>query len=578
MLKTVKVPQDFQALFELAEAKVSEFFSEQKASPEKGSIEIHKSRYVLVRGAAFSVEFFQLVRKIFGDKHQNEADVFAASLLYELAHAVGQSDAQNFHETMNLTDPIAKLSAGPIHFAYSGWASVEIMPESTPSPDENFYLVYKHPYSFECDAWLDSDFSTDHPVCIMNAGYSSGWCQKSFGIPLEAREITCRSQGQEDCLFIMAQPQCLDDKICQFIELHPELEISAIDFTAKPQAGSIFNKDDSSFQIEIQQRLLTYARNLEATKKELSQKVELLNKEIEVSTKAKNALLESEQRWRELSNATFDAIIIIQNGLIVDVNRASEAMFSVEHKALLNYSLEELFNHENAQLITKAIENQESKLSNMHLLSNQSEKFVDLQFHDAHFNGLPSTIIAIKDITEQAIAIQRLERLANYDALTGLPNRTRFQRIVNRDLMNSTFNQQHAMLFLDLDNFKSINDSYGHSAGDHLLFEIAKRMTEVVRGDDVICRLGGDEFAIWLSHINNPKTPAIVAQQILSTLTSPIVITHEQIYATFSIGIATYPNDGTDYNDLTRNSDTAMYVAKRQGKNQYQYYTNTKES
>jgi PAS domain S-box-containing protein len=107
---------------------------------------------------------------------------------------------------MNLTDPIAKLAAGPVHFAYTGWAFVDILPESKPSADENFYLIYHHPYSFEADSWLRAKEISDTPVCIMNAGYSSGWCEESFGLPLTAVEVTCKARGDKNCTFIMSPP------------------------------------------------------------------------------------------------------------------------------------------------------------------------------------------------------------------------------------------------------------------------------------------------------------------------------------------------------------------------------------
>jgi len=114
-------------------------------------------------------------------------------ILFDIAYTVGKMDARNFHEKMNLHDPIEKLSAGPIHFSHSGWAFVDIFPESTPSPDENYCLVYDHPFSFESDAWIRAGKAATFPVCVMNAGYSSGWCEASFGIELTAVEIACRA-------------------------------------------------------------------------------------------------------------------------------------------------------------------------------------------------------------------------------------------------------------------------------------------------------------------------------------------------------------------------------------------------
>src|SRR5260221_6299601 len=171
-VKTVSVPESMRELFAAAEEVVSRFFRDRVDDPGRGTIEIHGERYVLLRGAALSVEFFDLVRSLYGPERRADADEFARTILFDLAHAIGRTDARNFHEQMNLTDPIARLSAGPVHFAHAGWAFVDILPESKPSPDADYCLVYDHPYSFESDAWVRNKRHSDVPVCIMNAGYS----------------------------------------------------------------------------------------------------------------------------------------------------------------------------------------------------------------------------------------------------------------------------------------------------------------------------------------------------------------------------------------------------------------------
>ncbi len=117
---------------------------------------------------------------------------------------------------MNLVDPISKLSAGPVHFAYSGWAFVDILPESTPSPNDDYYLIYNHPFSFEADSWMRSGKKSETPVCVMNSGYSSGWCEESFGIPLTAVEVTCKAKGDEHCTFIMSPPERIQEHVNRF--------------------------------------------------------------------------------------------------------------------------------------------------------------------------------------------------------------------------------------------------------------------------------------------------------------------------------------------------------------------------
>ena len=188
-LKTVKVPESIEPLFAQMEPIVADFFASRIFRPEQGTIEIGDERYILIRGAALSIEFFALIQRLFGPGREAEANEFARNMLFDFSHSIGKADAERFHAKMNLQDPIAKLSAGPIHFAHSGWAFVDIFPESTPTPDKNYYLIYDHPYSFEADAWIRHNRKSSTPVCVMNSGYSAGWCEASFGVPLVTVEI-----------------------------------------------------------------------------------------------------------------------------------------------------------------------------------------------------------------------------------------------------------------------------------------------------------------------------------------------------------------------------------------------------
>ncbi|MDC0715272.1 ATP-binding protein [Nannocystis bainbridge] len=223
MLKTVRVPPRFEPLFEQAQEFVGRIFAERSDIPDKGRIEVFGQRYMLVRARAMSVEFFEMVQRLYRDKGQDEALGVARSLLFDIAHAMGLSDANDFAERMHLQDPIARLSAGPIHFSHSGWAFVDISPESRPAPDESFYLLYDHPYSFESDSWIDAGKRPDFPVCVMNAGYSSGWCEASFGVPLVATEILCRAKGDDHCRFIMAHPSRIEGYIDAYLHGQPHL-------------------------------------------------------------------------------------------------------------------------------------------------------------------------------------------------------------------------------------------------------------------------------------------------------------------------------------------------------------------
>ncbi len=250
VLKTVRVPPPFEGLFAQAQEYVSRFFAERHDCPEQARIEIFGQRYMLVRARSMSVEFFEQIQRLYSDKGQAEVVSVARSLLFDIAHAMGMSDARDFAERMHLHDPIAKLSAGPIHFAHAGWAFVDISAESAPSPDENFYLLYDHPYSFECDSWLSEGKRTEFPVCVMNAGYSSGWCEASFGVPLVSAEIQCRAKGDEQCRFIMAHPTRIEGFIQAYFRGKPDAakptthyEIPGF-FSRKKQEDELRNREE----------------------------------------------------------------------------------------------------------------------------------------------------------------------------------------------------------------------------------------------------------------------------------------------------------------------------------------------
>lgn len=212
---TVNAPESFMPIFEKAQETVKEYFNNIDFQPSKGTITINDDRYVLIRASALSNDFFKAIKQLYRDEKESDAFDIGQNFLFDIGHLIGMEDAKQFHKKMKLKDPIAKLSAGPVHFAYSGWAFVDILPESNPSPDENYFLKYHHPYSFEADSWLRKNQQSDKPVCIMNAAYSSGWCQESFGIQLTAVEIACKAKGDENCTFIMAPPHKIQEYLIE---------------------------------------------------------------------------------------------------------------------------------------------------------------------------------------------------------------------------------------------------------------------------------------------------------------------------------------------------------------------------
>jgi diguanylate cyclase (GGDEF)-like protein len=164
--------------------------------------------------------------------------------------------------------------------------------------------------------------------------------------------------------------------------------------------------------------------------------------------------------------------------------------------------------------------------------------------------------------------------MAHHDALTDLPNRVLLYDRIGRQMAQTRRNQRvMALLFIDLDRFKNVNDSLGHQAGDRLLQAVARRLIGCVRDADTVARLGGDEFVVVLSEINSPEDAANVAQKVLEALSQPFRIADQDLHITPSVGICTFPRDGEDVETLMRNADIAMYHAKEMGRNNYQFFT-----
>jgi diguanylate cyclase (GGDEF)-like protein len=169
---------------------------------------------------------------------------------------------------------------------------------------------------------------------------------------------------------------------------------------------------------------------------------------------------------------------------------------------------------------------------------------------------------------------QKLEVFSATDALTGIYNRFQFDKsIVEKLSMANRYHRQLALLFIDLDNFKIINDTFGHHVGDLLLKEVATRLKSCLRTEDFLARVGGDEFAVILSDIDNPLIAGVIAQKILDSLTPDYHLDENKIRTSASIGIALYPSSETTQMTLIQNADVAMYHAKELGRNSYQYYS-----
>ncbi|MCI0667517.1 MAG: EAL domain-containing protein [Methylococcaceae bacterium] len=210
----------------------------------------------------------------------------------------------------------------------------------------------------------------------------------------------------------------------------------------------------------------------------------------------------------------------------------------------------------------------------------ENDESVELAFDCGATDFIPKPINyavlrqRVKRILDARQSAEIVQKLASTDSLTKLPNRVAFQDRLLQDIAYARRNgNQLAVMFIDIDHFKDVNDNLGHAAGDELLKLLAKRVGRCVRTEDTLARLGGDEFVVVLSSIRGPDGAVIVAQHILKALSAAFFVAMKEIYVSASIGISIFPDDGNEWKSLLKNADTAMYRAKAVGRNNYQFYT-----
>ena len=296
---------------------------------------------------------------------------------------------------------------------------------------------------------------------------------------------------------------------------------------------------------------------------------------------AKNALEDSEKRTRAILENALVGIAHLKNQKILSVNQKFEELFGYDRLALEGMRMEMLYpSEDDYRKLTDAahklmaagdIYQGEWKMKDSrgtHFWCDVSAKSVS---DDISQEG---TIWLFEDVTQRKKSEEELRRLANFDLLTNLPNRALFQdRLTQAMERASRQNGRIALIYIDLDRFKKINDSFGHSLGDELLKIVAGRLCECVRGSDTVSRLGGDEFTIILPEIQNISDAGKVSEKVIEIMNNPFGLENQEVTISPSIGISLFPNDASDMETLLKNADAAMYYAKTKGRNNYQYYT-----
>lgn len=354
----------------------------------------------------------------------------------------------------------------------------------------------------------------------------------------------------------------IQDKVAAFAA-------GGVDYVSKP------------FQVEeLLARVRTHL-DLREAQQELVAQNELLQDEIVGRRSAEEALRASELGYRRLFETASDGIILVDpaSGRITGANPALTAMLNREAAQLLGHVIWECEPF-NANAACRAAFDE--LRCNDHFqgeewtLENGRGTSIDVEVHGSlhHVNGRSIVQCNLRDITDRKEAEARIRYMALHDALTGLPNRLLFD---DRLSVAITQGRHHdamvAVLILDLDRFKHINDSLGHHIGDQLLEQFTMRLRTCLRESDTAARLGGDEFAICLPDLESRQDAEAVAEKIQRVFELPFQIEQHELNIGSSIGIACYPEDGTDHGTLLRAADTAMYDAKAHGRGIYRFFT-----
>ncbi len=282
-----------------------------------------------------------------------------------------------------------------------------------------------------------------------------------------------------------------------------------------------------------------------------------------------------------------DAVITTDVGAIVEyINPVAEALTGWTMAEAVGLSLDLVFhtvNEETGETIESPItrclrEECVVELANHIVLMDRKGSSIAVEFSAAPIRDRNEAVIGVvlvfRDVSYKRSHLKELAHQAQHDALTGLPNRHWFNESLSHALIQSRSKPgMLAVMFLDLDRFKLINDTMGHNLGDQLLKKVAERVGQTLRAGDTLARLGGDEFLILLPEIRNDQEVVSVSERILKAFSQPIMMEDNEVYMSTSIGISLYPRDGTDMETLVKQADTAMYYAKEKGRNNYQFFT-----
>jgi diguanylate cyclase (GGDEF)-like protein/PAS domain S-box-containing protein len=289
---------------------------------------------------------------------------------------------------------------------------------------------------------------------------------------------------------------------------------------------------------------------------------------------AERTIRESEERLRKFSDATREGIVFHDKGIITDCNEALSRIVGYTHDELVGTEILQYNAPEFRELVANHINSGMERPYEGAVLHKDGRRIpVELVGKEMPYKGQHMRMTVVRDISDRKDAEARIQFLAHHDTLTGLPNRV---MLMDRlEVMLASARRRSApigILFIDLDHFKTVNDSLGHAAGDALLKIVAGRIESSLREVDVVSRLGGDEFLVALPDVEGERGAAQVAEKLLAAVSEPASLEGRTLSVSPSIGISVFPRDGATADALIKNADAAMYLAKERGRSNYQFF------
>jgi len=276
-----------------------------------------------------------------------------------------------------------------------------------------------------------------------------------------------------------------------------------------------------------------------------------------------------------------DGVIVLDaQNRIVDLNPIAEHIIGRSAVEAIGQPISQVISGRLAEILVECCPDLTVVQEEIVLGEGEAEHWFDLRISPLRNQRgrVIGRVVILHDITARKRAEETIEQMAYHDALTGLPNRRLFADRLNLALAHAQRSQEKlAVMLLDLDHFKDVNDTLGHSVGDKLLQSVGQRLSSILRKSDTVARMGGDEFLLLLPEISGEEDAVKIATKVLEAFEKPFVCDGHELQISTSIGIAIYPDDGGDSDTLVRNADIAMYRAKRRGRANYQRYTPTAE-